>query len=430
MKALTNACIFDFHNFKENSYIIFDNDEIKEVGDMIDFQGADDIYDCKGMIVMPGLINCHTHIYSTFARGMSVPFNPMKFQDILDQLWWKLDGQLDNKANYYSGLMYGCDCIKNGVTSVIDHHASGIDIKGSLSELKRSICDDLFMRGIFCFETSDRFNVDECIKENIDFAKNKSEHFAGMFGMHASMSLSDDTLTKISKSIDDIPVHIHVAESGDDVKDCYDKHGKSIVERLNDFGLLNKNSILAHCVHISEEEAKIISEKGCSIAMNPTSNMNNAVGLANYEMFRKFQISCMIGNDGLGSNITRDFLNMVFGMKNRLNGPTKFDLSDLNIMIDNGYKFMSDMLGVKIGKIEKGYKADMITVPYEPPTPMNADNALSHVFFGIFDNFKPRDTWCSGRCMMKDYKLNFESEEIYLKAKQEATKVWTRINKN
>lgn len=427
MKALTNACIFDFQSFKENYYVLFDS-EIKEVGKMNEFPGADEIYDCSRTIVMPGLINCHTHIYSTFARGMNVPFDPKNFQDILDQLWWKLDGQLDKKAVYYSGLIYGCECIKNGVTSIIDHHASGLDIKGSLKELKKSICDYLGMRGIFCFETSDRFDIEECIGENLQFAKNKSEKHAGLFGMHASMSLSNYTLKNISSVIGDIPIHIHVAESKDDVKDCYKKYGKSIVKRLNDFGLLNNNSIIAHCVHINEEEAELIAQNGCKIAMNPTSNMNNAVGLANYEMFRKFKIPCMIGNDGLGVNITRDFLNIVFTMKNRLNSTTKFNLDDLIHMINNGYEYISNILDINIGRIEKGYKADIITIPYNPPTTMNSDNIFGHVFFGIFDNFKPRDTWCSGQCMMKDYELNVDVDSIYSKAREESDKVWRRIN--
>src|SRR3712207_9380799 len=80
---------------------------------------------CSGTIVMPGLINCHTHIYSTLSRGMNVKFNPKSFKDILNQLWWKLDGKLNKEAVYYSSLIYGCECIKSGVTSIIDHHASG-----------------------------------------------------------------------------------------------------------------------------------------------------------------------------------------------------------------------------------------------------------------------------------------------------------------
>ena len=101
MKALINANIFDFNNFRKNVYILFSEGEIKEIGDMKNFKGADEVFDCSGTIVMPGLINCHTHIYSTFSRGMNVNFNPKSFKDILKELWWKLDGKLNKEAVYY-----------------------------------------------------------------------------------------------------------------------------------------------------------------------------------------------------------------------------------------------------------------------------------------------------------------------------------------
>ena len=186
-----------------------------------------------------------------------------------------------------------------------------------------------------------------------------------------------------------MPDHKHAAESFDDEEDCMNKYGKTIVKRLDDFDLLTKNSILAHCVHINEEEAKMLSDKECYIAMNPTSNMNNAVDIADYDMYRKNSIKCMIGNDGLGANITRDYLNIVFAMKNRLKSPLGFNLNDLISLIENGYEYIGKILNVKIGKIEKGYAADMIAVPYDPPTPINSENAIGHIFFGVFDNFHP-----------------------------------------
>jgi cytosine/adenosine deaminase-related metal-dependent hydrolase len=222
MKAFINATLYDFESFRENQYVLFE-DEIIQVGPMDKFPGADEITDAIGCVLMPGLLNAHAHIYSTFARGMSVPFDPKSFQDILDQLWWKLDAKLDKESVYYSGLVSACECIQNGVTTVIDHHASGLYIKGSLNELKRSVCDEMGLRGIFCFETSDRFDIDECIEENIEFASHKSERCAGLFGMHASLSLSDDTLRKISQKTGDIPVHVHAAESIEDEDDCIKK---------------------------------------------------------------------------------------------------------------------------------------------------------------------------------------------------------------
>ncbi len=427
MNALTNACIYDFHNFKNNRYIIFDS-EIREIGNMEDFKGAENIIDCSGNIVLPGLVNCHTHIYSTFSRGMNVYFDPKNFKDILKQLWWRLDGQLDNTSTYYSGLIYGIDCVKNGVTTIVDHHASGLSINGSLMELKKAICDEIGLRGIFCFETSDRFDVSECIKENLSISKVRNEKCAGLFGMHASMTVSDESLEIISKNTKGLPIHIHVAESKYDEEDCRNKYNKSVVERLSSFNLLNKDSILAHCVHINENEADIIKQSDSIIAINPTSNMNNAVGLADYNLFKKYKLKCMIGNDGLGANIIREYLNIVFGMKNRLGSPTSFGLDELVQMIENGYEYISRVLNIRVGRIKEGYKADMITIPYNPPTPMNNGNVLGHLFYGIFDNFKPKDVWVDGKGLVRNYELKMDTLDIYKEARKEAEKVWTRMH--
>jgi putative selenium metabolism protein SsnA len=426
LKAIINACIYDFHTFRENCYIIF-GPEIEDMGDMENFPGAEEVYDARGCIVMPGLVNCHTHIYSAFSRGMDIPFNPKNFKDILEQLWWKLDRELDCDSVTCSALVYGIDCIRSGVTSIIDHHASGLCVKGSLDRLKKSICTILGLRGIFCFETSDRFDIDECIEENMKSLEERSDKWAGLFGMHASMSLSDESMSKIASSAGNLPIHIHVAESSEDEEDCVSQYGKSIIERLDSFNLLNMNSILAHCVHINETEARIIGDRGCMVALNPTSNMNNAVGLADYDLFKRNGIKCVAGNDGLGANITRDYLNIVFAMKNRLKSPVKFNLDDLTAMIDNGYDYTGRMLGIKIGRLQKGYKADMIAVPYTPPTPMTESNALGHIFFGLFDSFHPRDVWASGQCLMKDYNLTFDTSGTYKEAVLEASRVWKRV---
>ena len=429
VKVLTNVSIYDFNSLRKNCYIKF-NSQIEEIGDMKNFndEDIDEIYNLKGSLVMPGLTNCHTHIYSTLSRGMNVPFNPKSFQDILNQLWWKLDAKLDNEGNYYSALVYGVDCIKNGVTSIIDHHASGLDILGSLSEIKKAISDEMGLRGIFCFETSDRFNTYECIKENIEFSRKKDEKFAGLFGMHASLSLSDETLENISKELNGLPIHIHVAESQEDVENCRSKYNMSIIERLDKFNLLKEDSILAHCVHINCEEGKIIGHRNCKIAMNPTSNMNNAVGIANYEIFKGNNIKCMVGNDGLGANITRDYLNVVYAMKNKLGSTTKFGLDDLVELIQNGYEYIGDMLNIKIGKIEEGYKADFITVPYDAPTALNNDNVLGHVFFGIFESFHPKDVWVDGKMLMENYQVKYNTEDLYEKSRKVSEKLWERVN--
>lgn len=426
MKAIINVKIYDFENYVDNGFIKF-NEEITEVGNMESFTGVDEIVDGKGCILMPGLINCHTHIYSTFARGMDVPFHPKSFTDILNQLWWKLDKQLDRPALYHSAMAYGIDCIGNGVTSIIDHHASGLCIEDSLEALNRAISKELGMRGIYCFETSDRFPVAECIRENLTFAHHASANTGSLFGMHASMSLSCESLRKISKSIGLNPIHIHVAESMDDVQDCYRNYHKSIVERLDSFGLLNKDSILAHCVHINEQDAALIAERGCYVALNPTSNMNNAVGLPDFDLLRKYRVKCLVGNDGLGANITRDYLNLFYTMKNRLGSTTKFSMEDMVQIIQNGYDYVSRRLNIKLGKIQQGFKADFVLVPYHPPTPVSQENILGHIVFGVYDSFKPKQVWISGGKRMDNYEPVFPIDTVLEAARFEASLVWNRL---
>lgn len=426
MKALVNARIYDYESYIEKGFIRFDS-EIAQVGDMADFPGAEEIIDCRGCLVIPGLVNGHTHIYSAFARGMNVPFNPKSFTDILNQLWWKLDKQLDRDAVYYSAMAYGLDCLSNGVTTLIDHHASGLCIKGSLEALNDAVSKQLGLRGIYCFETSDRFPLEACIEENLSFEKNISENTGAMFGLHASMSLSYESLKRVADQLNGRPIHIHVAESMDDVQDCYRKYNKSIVERLDSMGLLNGHSILAHCVHINKQEAALIGKRNCYVALNPTSNMNNAVGLPDYELLRRSGIKCMVGNDGLGANITRDYLNLMFAMKNRLGSTSRFTLDDLREVICNGYELASTILNIKLGKLKAGYKADFLIVPYDPPTPISGENVLGHLIFGVFDGFKPKAAWVSGRQLLKDYLPVVEIGDAMEEARKEAEKVWKRL---
>ncbi len=396
MKALINIYIYDYYSYRPDSYILFD-EKIHEVGLMKDFRGADDVKDGRGALLMPSLIVGHAHIYGTFFRGIRLsPFRPQTFTQLLKQLYWRIDDGLDLEATYYSARVSGIEHIKNGVTTLIDHHASGTAIRGTLEELRRGICDDTGMRGLFCFETSDRFNVEDCIAENLSFAKDRSDKHRGLFGLHASLSVSDETLKKIGNVIGDIPVHLHVAESLEDEVKSLNEYGKRIVHRFKDFGILNEDSILAHCVNIDDSEAEIIAESKCTVAINPTSNMNTAAGIADPALFERHDIPVMIGNDSLGTNIVHDYLNVIYAMHLGQGNSYSFGYDNLLKYIREGYKYTGKMLGIKMGKIEPGYAADMITVPYNVATRMNSENAFNYIVDDVFNNFHPRDVWSNG----------------------------------
>ncbi|WP_083258986.1 amidohydrolase family protein [Cellulosilyticum sp. I15G10I2] len=424
IKALIHANLFDYENYREDYYVLF-NHQIVEVGPMACFKGADEVFDCKHQMVLPGFVNGHSHIYSAFARGWNTPCDAKNFTEFLEQMWWKLDSALDEEAVYYSGLVSGIECLKNGVTTIVDHHASGRHIKGSLNTLKKSICDEAGLRGIFCFETSDRFNLQQCIEENLEFAaQHQSAVATGIFGMHANMTLSNLSLETIQRQIGDMPIHIHVGESTDDGIYTQKVSGQSVVERLDHFGLLKKNSILSHCIYISEKDKDLLAQKEIYAAVNPTSNMNNGVGLPDVKGLMQRGIKCLIGNDGLGFNLTRDMQNLMYTMHLKYQSAQCFGLQEVTEIIKNNYDYAGKLLGCQLGRFEKGYEADFMEVFYNPPTPMDKSNMLGHFFYGILDRFTPNKVWAQGEVRVAEGKVKIDEAIIYKEARHVADKVW------
>jgi len=427
MKALINVNYYDFKDYEENMYILFDK-EIKEVGKMSEYSYKDyDELDCKGKLVMPGLVNGHSHIYSTFARGLSVYFNPINFKELLEQLWWKLDRNLTNDINYYSSLVSGVNYLKNGVTTIIDHHASG-EVIGSLNAIRDGL-NEVGLRSVVCFETSDRFDVDECIDENNKFiTENQSDFNRGLFGMHAAFTLSDETLKKIEEETK-APIHIHVAESIMDQDLSLKEHGKRVIERLNDFNLIRKNSILTHCLYLSDHELDIIVDKKAVIALNVNSNMNNAVGLPDYDEMKKKGIKVIIGNDGISQNMTSEYHSLYYSMHHKTMSPLGFSLDDLKEVINNTYEYVSDILEIKLGKIEEGFKSDLNIIDYDPISELNKDNVMGHLFFGLFHDFKPSNVFVDGVEVLKDKEVNEVINNRLKQSQVYANKLWKRIEK-
>ena len=431
MKALINVRIYDYQNFIENGYVVFDS-EIHSVGHMKDFvNNGYQVIDGKGQLLLPNFVCAHSHIYSIFARGLALPFNPKNFQEILDQMWWKLDKQIDNDISYYSGISAGSEFLLNGVTTIIDHHASGKDILGSLTSLKKALDNTLKLRSILCFETSDRYDVNSCIKENIGFAnKYHNQYISGLFGMHASMSLSNETLQKISKKLKDLPIHIHVAESEMDEIDSLNKYQTTIIERLDKYHLINPNSLIVHGVFLSDKELEIIKSRNAYMVVNPSSNLNNAVGITDIKKFLDLNIPVIVGNDGLSSSMTTEYLNALYLTHLKKNSPTAINISHILKMINNAYSYVSSRLGVNIGKISKGYVSDFLLLPYTPFTKMDESNAFGHVFYGLFPNFKPVDVYVRGMRLVKSGELVSKKVKQELdKANKYSEELWERVRR-
>ena len=183
--------------------VVTDGEAIREVGSLEAMKAKypeAEFVDAKGGIIMPGLINAHTHIYSGLARGLAIEgHNPTNFFEILDGMWWNIDRHLTldgTKASAYATIL---DCIRDGVTTIFDHHASFCEIPGSLFVIKDA-AKELGIRSCLCYEVSERDGEEKCdeaIKENADFAKwaakEDDDMIKAMFGGHALFTISDKT---------------------------------------------------------------------------------------------------------------------------------------------------------------------------------------------------------------------------------------------
>jgi putative selenium metabolism protein SsnA len=268
--------------------------------------------DARGQLVMPGNICAHTHFYGAFARGMAIPGPPMKdFPDILERLWWRLDRALLDIDVEYSALVCLVDAIKHGTTTLIDHHASPMAINSSLDQIADAV-EMAGVRAALCYEVTDRngpVGAQEGIDENVRYLyslqERSSDLLAGSFGLHASLSLSDETLADCVAAAEELDTgfHIHVAEHEVDEYDSLYKYNKRVVDRLAQAGILGPQSIVAHCIHIDPVEKDLLRETGTWVTHQPRSNMNNAVGAADIEGMMRLGIPVCLGNDGFSNNM-------------------------------------------------------------------------------------------------------------------------------
>ncbi|HOR85247.1 MAG TPA: putative aminohydrolase SsnA [Bacillota bacterium] len=423
----------------ENGCIAVEGNKIVEVGltdSLKEKYNNARFINAKGKLIMPGFINTHMHYYSTFARGMSNDSPPAtKFSEILKGLWWRLDKVLTLEDVYYSAVVPMIDQVKNGVTTVFDHHASPYAITGSLFKIAEA-AGHIGIRSNLCYETSDRDGekiADEGIAENLDFIRycnsRKDDMLKGMFGLHASMTISEKTLDKCLDAANSLNAgfHVHTAEGIEDLEDSKAKYGKGVVERWHDTGVLSDKTIAVHCIHISEKEMDMLKEKDAIVVHNPESNMGNAVGASPVlEMFNK-GILLGLGTDGYTADMMESYKvgNIIH---KHVKGDSKVAWGEIPELLFVNNKIITErFIDGKVGVLEEGALADIIIVDYNPPTTINGENINSHVLFGINGRFVDT-TIINGKVIMENRELiDIDEERIMARSRELADAVWKRF---
>ncbi|GFN22314.1 putative aminohydrolase SsnA [Thermanaeromonas sp. C210] len=391
--------------------------------------------DAGGKFIMPGMTNTHMHLYSTFARGMALKdAPPTNFLEILERLWWRLDKALTLEDVYYSALLPLIDCIKSGTTTILDHHASPRAVRGSLEAIARA-AREAGVRTSLAYEVSDRDGADiarQGIEENVEAIK-KYRLGGGLlsatFGLHASFTLSDETLAACREAARELNCgfHIHVAEGIQDVEDSMARSGKRVVERLAHHGILGPKTIAAHCVHVTEREIAILKETGTFVVHNPESNMGNAVGCAPVGEMLAAGVTVGLGTDGYTCDMFES-LKVANVLRKFTSGDPGAGWTEIPAMaFTNNSRILEAFFPRPLGRLVPGAYADIILVDYVPPTPFTADNWYGHLLFGFHGGLVDT-TIIGGKVLMRGRKLlHLDEEAIAARARELAAKLWERF---
>ncbi|MBC7260170.1 MAG: putative aminohydrolase SsnA [Chloroflexi bacterium] len=395
-------------------------------------------WDAGGQLVMPAAICAHTHFYGAFARGMAIPGDPAaNFPQILERLWWRLDKALTLEDVRYSALVCLVDAVKHGTTTLIDHHASPNAIDGSLDVIAEA-AQQAGVRVSLCYEVTDRDGPDRAqagIAENVRFARSLRARpnplLAAAFGLHASLTLSDETLADCVAANRDLGLgfHVHVAEDIADQEDSLRKSGKRVVHRLRDAGILGPKTLACHCVHVDDGEIAALAETGTWVTHQPRSNMNNAVGVAQVEKMLRAGVNVALGNDGFSNQMFAEMKTAYLVHKLAQRDPRAMpgDLVFRIAYADNARLARVFWPDTTLGELSVGASADLVFVDYHPTTPLTAGNLPWHVLFGV-EASAITATVCAGRVLMRDRKLlTVDEEAITARSRELAARAWTRV---
>ena len=434
---ITNAQLVtldDDNHVIEDGSVYVEDTKIVDVGKFdVDAYGPDRTIDAGGRLVMPGLIIAHHHLYSTFARGFTPPGPAAtNFDENLRFLWWKLDSVLDSDDVYYSALLALMDAALSGCTTVIDHHASPACCDGSLDWVERAFTD-VGLSGCLCYEVTDRNKAGEGIDENERYIRKSREfgdgQLAAMFGMHASMTLGDETLRRCAELGNELGVgfHVHAAEDRIDVETTKERHGRRVLDRFHEFGITGDKTIFVHGTHLETDEMDLLHETDSMLVCNPESNMNNGLPVPPVLDMLDRGVLVGVGTDGMSSHPISQARAIYLHQRSLRQDPTLAFGEACEILFRNNRRICNRLFTEPRGMLKPGQLADVVVYNYVPFTPLNADTLYGHLLFGLGFS-RVHTTIARGNVIVDNGDIpQLEENSVRARCRERATAIWSRI---
>lgn len=405
---------------KFTASVLIKDDCIVDIGDNISEENVDKIIDGEGKILMPGLVNTHTHLSMTLFRGLA---DDLSLDTWLNDYIWPIEANLNGYYCYIGALLGAVELIKSGTTTFSDMYFYMEDVAKAVDE---SGLRAVLSYGMIDFADEEKRKAE--IAENVKLFKNCNNTAQGrikvFFGPHAPYTASKELLDEVRDLASEFNtgIHIHVSETQKEVEDILNQTGKRPFEYLDDIGFLGPNVVAAHAVWLSEQEIDIIMDRDVKISHNPCSNMKLASGVSPISNMLFHDICVSIGTDGASSN---NNLDLIEEMKTA-SLLQKVSTLDPKVLPSEQTVAMATINGARalgledeIGSIEVGKKADLILINREDANMTPDSTCISSNIVYSCKGSNVDTTICNGKILMENRKLTTLNEkEIYKKARE------------
>ncbi len=400
--------------------IVIDDDTITKI--VKHYKGEYDVVvDAKDKVVMPGLINCHTHLGMSYFRGTN---DNLSLQDWLMNKIWPIEAKMSDEDTYYGTLLSLIEMIKTGTTTSSDMY---LNCNGSIEAIKKAKTRSLFTR---CLIDNDQFGEDriqEFLKLFEDNKNNPLIHFS--VAVHGLYTCNLDYLKRCSNLALELnlPLHIHYCENRKEIEDIENIYHKKPLEVLKEAGLLRNHLMLAHATYVDESDLEYFKDKDVHFIHNPISNLNLGCGIADITKYKKYVNVCL-GTDGQGSG---NNLNLLYHM-------SLVDLlqqglyEDSTVMSSYEVLKMATINGAKalglekeIGSIEVGKKADIILIDLKDIEMQPSYDIISNICHNSFNSVSM--TMINGEILYQNkcLQLGIKEENILKEVNRRLNRLYT-----
>ena len=405
----------------ENVDLRIIDDKISEIGDLE--SGEDEeIVDCSGKILMPGLINTHTHASMSLLRGIS---DNKELEDWLQEDIFPAEEAMEDEDLLQGARLACVEMLETGTTCFNDMY-EGIDLVTEAVE--ETGIRAVLSRGLFDWDNKGEKRVGEA-KEAV---KKYSDHEIVTPGIapHAVYSCSEDLLKKMKKFAEEhgVPYHIHVSETEKENRDLEADEGVTPTQYLDRHGILDLSVVAAHAAWLSDEDKELFEQKGVNVAHNPAANLKLGSGIAEIPELLDKGVNVALGTDGPASN---NNFNLFEEMKtsalvHKLESPENIDEQQvLDMATINGAKALG--LEDEIGSIEEGKKADLLIIDFERPElkPFHGEKGLvSNLVFSFTGH--PQKVFVNGKTVVDEGRVQGVDRTDLLEKVQERSEKFER----